>query len=43
MWYSKKNKETESFNDQISLLKGDFEDKQAKITLAKFLRTKVSS
>ena len=38
MWYSKKSKDVESFNDQFSLIKGDLENKQAKITLAKFLR-----
>ena len=38
MWYSKESKDIESFNGQLSLIKGDLENKQAKITLAKFLR-----
>jgi len=40
MWYpaEKYKKKTENYNDIFLELKGDLEDKEAKITLAKFLR-----
>ena len=38
MWYAKENKKPESVNEQLLSLKGTLENKQAKISLAKFLR-----
>ena len=40
MWYSpeKYDKEFQNLNDQFLALKGELEDKEAKISLAKFLR-----
>ena len=38
MWYAPENKKVESLNEQLLSLKGTLENKEAKISLAKFLR-----
>ena len=38
MWYAPENKKVDSINEQLLSIKGSLEDKEAKISLAKFLR-----
>ena len=38
MWYAPENKKVELLNEQLLSLKGTLENKEAKISLAKFLR-----
>jgi len=39
MWYAQKTEKLEDVNDQFRSLKGELENREAKITLAKFLRS----
>ena len=38
MWYANSDKQTPNINEELSKLEGELQDKEAKITLAKFLR-----
>ena len=42
MWYANDSKNFSNLNDGFSKLEGELEDKEAKISLAKFLRHNVS-